>query len=111
MDELFGSAKIFVNTSTHEGFPNTFVQAVLNGVPIVSWIVNPDLVLSRHQIGFCAEGAFDHMVSFIHRLCSDEPLYENYRRRARSYGAANHGLDQSVAQLKRLLVSVASFRR
>lgn len=111
MDELFGSAKIFVNTSTHEGFPNTFVQAVLNGVPIVSWIVNPDLVLSRHHIGFCADGAFDDMVSFIRRLCSEEPLYDNLRRRARAYGTANHGLDQSVDQLKRLLVSVVSSRR
>jgi glycosyltransferase involved in cell wall biosynthesis len=108
VDELFRSAKVFVNTSTHEGFPNTFVQAALNGVPIVSWRVNPDLVLSRHQIGFCAGESFRELASSVRRLCSDRRLHDDYRRRARAYGIDNHSLDRSLSQLKQLLVSLAS---
>lgn len=108
VDELFHSAKVFVNTSTHEGFPNTFVQAALNGVPIVSWSVNPDLVLSRHQIGFCAEKSFDQLVSSVRRLCADQRLHDACRRRARTYGIANHSLDQSISEWKRLLISLVS---
>jgi glycosyltransferase involved in cell wall biosynthesis len=110
VDELFRSARVFVNTSTCEGFPNTFVQATLNGVPIVSWSVNPDLVLSRHHIGLCAEECFDRLVSSVRRLCADERLHDDYRCRARAYGIHNHGLDGSVSRLKRLLVSLTSSR-
>ena len=111
VDQLFRSARVFVNTSTHEGFPNTFVQAAINGVPIVSWSVNPDRVLSRRQIGLCAEESFDRLVSSARRLCADDSLCEEYRRRARAYGIENHGLGESVARLKRLLVSLMSSGR
>lgn len=111
VDELFRSARVFVNTSTFEGFPNTFVQAALNGVPIVSWSVNPDLVLSCHQIGLCVEESFDRLVSYVRRLCADERLYDDYRCRARAYGIGRHSLEQSISQLKQLLVSLTSSRR
>ena len=107
MDDLFATARVFVNTSAYEGFPNTFVQATLHGVPIVSWVVNPDRVLTDQRVGFCADGSFDHLVSSVRRLSLDERLYEDYARRARTYGVEYHSLERSVSQLKELLVSLA----
>ena len=96
-----------MNTSVYEGFPNTFVQATLHGVPIVSWIVNPDRVLTDRRVGFCAEGSFDRLVSSVRALSLEERLYEDYARRARTYGVEYHSLERSVSQLKELLVSLA----
>lgn len=103
VDRWFQSAALLVNTSIYEGFPNTFVQAAVNGVPIVSWTVNPDEVLSRHRIGFCAGGTFNNLVTSVRRVHTEKGLWDDCRRRARAYGVAQHDLDQSITALKQLL--------
>lgn len=99
----FEAAKIFVNTSTQEGFPNTFLQSAANGVPIVSLNSNPDNFLESHQCGFCAEGDFQRMKAQMGRLLSDSNLWQKMSSNALDYIKKNHSTDVIVNQWKQIL--------
>jgi glycosyltransferase involved in cell wall biosynthesis len=55
----FNAARIFVNTSSHEGVPNTFIQSGLGGTAIVSLAIDPDGMFQHFAAGFCARGDFE----------------------------------------------------
>jgi glycosyltransferase involved in cell wall biosynthesis len=100
---FFEEAKLLVNTSTYEGFPTTFVQAAMQAVPILSWSVDPDGVLSRQGIGFCAGGSFERLAAEAERLCASEPQRAETARRAWAYAREHHDLRRVAEQWKELL--------
>ena len=51
---VYDSAKIFVNTSEWEGWPNSFIQSGLGEAALLSLDVNPDGLFKRYALGrFC----------------------------------------------------------
>ncbi|HET9906353.1 MAG TPA: glycosyltransferase family 4 protein, partial [Anaerolineales bacterium] len=90
IESHFASAYLHVNTSTFEGFPNTFLQAAKYGVPTVSLKVDPGGMLSQHHCGVACMDDFDTFKQTVQALMSDDQLHESYSRQSLEYVKKNH---------------------
>jgi glycosyltransferase involved in cell wall biosynthesis len=72
----FDKAAVLVNTSPPlgEGFPNTFIQAWLRGVPVLTLGIDPDGILREHGLGRVAM-TVDEMASHLRDLLADPAGY------------------------------------
>ncbi len=91
VNELLDRSHILVNTSTHEGFPNTFIQAWLRAVAVVSLQVDPDQVLERQRLGIAAQSE-EGLVEAVRHLIESPDARADYAERGRQHAVANHSL-------------------
>jgi len=98
VENLLSEASIFVNTSKYEGFPNTFIQAWLRKVPVISLHVDPDNILKEKKIGFHS-GSFEQMVQDLEILINDGQLRRAMGKRAQKYAYVNHGIENNMKRM------------
>jgi len=91
VDEIMASGHILVNTSSYEGFPNTFIQAWLRQTPVVSLDVDPDDILKTRDVGIFA-GAYERLRAGVEQLINDRELRESMGMRASTYAMKEHSL-------------------
>lgn len=107
IQSFFDRAKVFVNTSTVEGFPNTFVQSAIAATPVLSLQVNPDKILDRGGFGRCAEGDFKRLGSDLEELLADDALRARMGAAGYAYARERHDIDVVIAQFKKVLQRTA----
>jgi glycosyltransferase involved in cell wall biosynthesis len=91
VNSILARAHLFVNTSRREGFANTFIQAWMRRVPVVSLHVNPDGVLDGEEVGIHA-GSEDALVAAVRTLLTDTARREAMGERARDYALTRHSV-------------------
>ena len=80
---LFSRARIFVNTSSFEGFPNTYLQAWANGVPVVATF-DPDGLIAARGLGVAVHTA-DEAAAAANALLAAPQEWEACSARCRAY--------------------------
>jgi glycosyltransferase involved in cell wall biosynthesis len=99
IDAYFQRAKVFVNTSDSEGFPNTFIQACKAGTAILSFSVNPDGFLEKHGCGLCCNGD-PARLTYNLRFMLETSHYFEYGSNARRYVERYHDVTKIADEYK-----------
>ncbi len=99
---LFSNARIFLNTSSVEGFPNTFLEAWRQKVPVIS-SVDPGELLSRRNMGYHAE-SLDELALLLRKAWEERlPNLQERLQEAARYVDDIHGREPVSTEWRRLL--------
>jgi hypothetical protein len=99
------SAVALVSTSSHEGMPNTFLEAWSQGVPVLTLSFDPDGVVRERGLGVSAEGSWERFVAGARELWDGRFEREELAQRTRDYVFEVHRIEGVGARWQALLES------
>jgi glycosyltransferase involved in cell wall biosynthesis len=106
--DYFMRAKVFVCTSQAEGFPNTYIQAWINAVPVLSLEVNPDGLFDKFGCGICCKGDFGRLTESLRFMLAGNK-YAELGLNGRKYVEEYHDITKIAEEYKRLFCNIAGF--
>ena len=92
VNALYERARVFVNTSEIEGFPNAYLQAWRRGTPSVAFF-DPDAVVRTHGLGRSA-GDLRELVEGARLLATDAQAWAGAHARCLRFMDERYGEDQ-----------------
>ena len=100
-ERAFDGARVVLNTSLYEGFPNTFLQAWARGIPTVGFIDTG----SRHggEPVYDVAAGVDDAAARLRRLASDDAYWSAASARALAHFRESHSIDAVLDLYERIL--------
>lgn len=105
VNKYFNNASILVNTSSIEGFSNTFLQAWSVYTPVISLNANPDGIISKFKLG-CHSKTFEQMVKDVKILLRDNNLREEMGVNGRRYVEKEHDIKVVINGFEKIFSKV-----
>lgn len=105
VNKYFEHASILVNTSSVEGFSNTFLQAWSAYTPVISLNADPDGIICKYKLGFHSR-TFEQMVNDVKTLLMDEKLREEMGMNGREYVEREHDIKKVVEKYAKVFKGV-----
>ncbi|HEY5132611.1 MAG TPA: glycosyltransferase family 4 protein, partial [Candidatus Krumholzibacteriaceae bacterium] len=110
IEPYYRRARALINTSSLEGFPNTYLHAWVYGVPVITLEIDPDEIVSKNRIGIVA-GTFEGLVEAVRSLRVDESMRSEMSARAFRYVRENHDIKDRGDDYIRFFENVLSTSR
>jgi glycosyltransferase involved in cell wall biosynthesis len=101
VETYFDRARVLVNTSLHEGMPNTFLQAWARGVPTVAFIDTGARL--RGEPLYPVVKQVEAAVAEVERLFTDDAHWRRASMRCREYFGSTHSASTVLAHYEELL--------
>jgi|GEM_PF-3566919 len=102
---LLERARILVNTSDFEGFSNTFIEAWLRGVPVISLTEDPDGLIRNRGLGMVS-GSLDRLAGDIEELMDHPDAWREISARCRKFAEEHFNSEKNVRQLETELLKL-----
>jgi glycosyltransferase involved in cell wall biosynthesis len=101
IDAYFDGARVLLNTSIFEGFPNTFLQAWARGIPTVAFIDTA----SREdgEPVTCTATDVDDAAARVNRLMSDDLAWQQASQRCARHFRRVHSVESMLSGYEHLL--------
>ena len=99
----FHEARMVVNTSKEEGFPNTFLQAYRASTPVFSLSADPDSLVYDNGLGFVACGDINTLANEIKLLYNDTDWIEATGKKCAAHLLREHNREKIIEQWSELL--------
>lgn len=106
LQERLAGAVALVNTSSVEGWPNTYLEAWGHGVPVLTLLCDPDSVISERGLGVAANGSWERFVAGAHDLWQSRHDRAELAQRTRGYIREVHSFESVGAQWEQLLADL-----
>lgn len=105
IQSLYNRAKLVINTSVFEGFPNTLHQASIGRAPYISLSWDPDRYLEEKKIGHGAGNNVSQMIDILSLYLNDDELRKRTGEISYSNFKKYHDVSRVIEVLKDEIIS------
>ncbi|MCF7866681.1 glycosyltransferase [Candidatus Woesearchaeota archaeon] len=102
-NNYFEQSKLFINTSSAEGFPNTFLQACNFKVPIISLKINPDKILEKFKLGVSCDNKFINLYNSVKLFIKNTKHRKKIQSTQHMYLKKNHDAKNNSELLRKII--------
>lgn len=102
-ERAFDGARVVLNTSLYEGFPNTFLQAWSRAIPTLGFIDTGSRRAGEPVYDIA--GDVEDAVARLHRLMADHAHWAAASRRAAAHFRDSHSIDAVLDRYERVLAT------
>jgi glycosyltransferase involved in cell wall biosynthesis len=107
-ERAFDGARVVLNTSLYEGFPNTFLQAWARGIPTLAFIDTGSRLAGEPVYDIV--GDVPEAAATLDRLMRDDASWARASRRVAAHFAASHSIDAVLDRYEQVLAAQAGRR-